>query len=93
MSAADQLQAMAERIAELEAQVACHEDTDLLDALERMALLSAAHGEPVVLDLRSATLGVVLTHWPDGAVTPIEATGHDLRAAIRAALDGEPADE
>jgi hypothetical protein len=71
------------------------DDSALLDALERMVLGSAEHGEEVELDARHEGHGVLLTSWDRWTCDfgSGEYTGPDLRAAIRAALDGEPADE
>jgi hypothetical protein len=63
-------------------------DAALLDALERLALESAEHGEAVEIDARAIErLGVIgLSAWPEGTVVGEEWVGPDLRAAIRAAL-------
>lgn len=70
-------------------------DAALLDALERLALESAEHGEAVQIDARAMQRvgGIGLSAWPEGTVVGEEWVGPDLRAAIRAALDPEAPDE
>jgi ribosomal protein S27AE len=65
------------------------DDSALLDALERMVIGSAEHGEEVELDARHEGHGVLLTSWHRWTCDfgSGEHTGPDLRAAIRAAME------